>query len=215
MDEIYEIDNLVPKLKLSAVLKAMDCDEKSCAYGEIVNEYHEICDKLLKLAEPVGILGFGTLPMVIETEKYKEGTPVIYAVLSIGDRIMQCSTKAFQEGDYVKGMLCDAIADSILFSLEDRMLEKLREVCREHKKGILKRLEAPHDIPMEAQREAWERLELKKRFGIDISCGFMLDPVKTSCQVFVLTGDETVFQAQHDCRKCPNVHCKFRNIPEI
>lgn len=214
MENFYELDNLVPSLHLNAVLKAMDCYEDSPVYEEVVDEYHEICDEMLNIAEPVGILGFGTLPKSIETKKYKEGTPIIYAVLSIGDGIKQCSTRAFREGDYVKGMLCDAMADDILFSLEGRMMEKLQEVCREHKKGILQRLEAPHDIPMESQRAAWEHLELKRRFGIDISSGFMFDPVKTSCQVFILTEDEKVFKAQHDCRKCPNVNCKLRNIPK-
>ena len=214
MKNFYELDQLVPALDLNAVLKAMDCYEDSPVYEEVVDEYYEICDDMLRMAEPVGILGFGTLPKSIETKKYKEGTPVIYAVLSIGDKIKQCSTKAFQEGDYVKGMLCDAIADDILFSREKRMMEKLQEVCREHKTGIHQRLEAPHDIPMESQKIAWEYLELKKRFQIDISSGFMFDPVKTSCQVFILTKDETVFKAHHDCRKCPNVNCKLRNIPK-
>lgn len=110
-------------------------------------------------------------------------------------------------------MLCDAIADEALFSLEGRMVEKLQEICREHKVGILKRLEAPHDIPVEVQKAAWDQLELEKRFGIEISSGFMYNPVKTSCQVFVLTEDENVFKAHHDCRKCPNINCKRRSIP--
>lgn len=214
MESFYELDHLVPKLDRDAVLKAMDCYEDSPVYEDVIEEYEEIRDDMLKLAEPVGILGFGTLPKEIETKKYKAGTPVIYAVLSIGDGIRQCSTNAFHEGDYVKGMLCDAIADDILFSLEGRMTEKLKEVCAEHKTGILKRLEAPHDIPMEAQYFAWKHLELEKRFGIGISTGFMFHPVKTSCQVFILTEDENVFKAHHDCRKCPNIHCKMRNIPK-
>ena len=137
MENFYEIDHLVPKLDRDSVLKAMDCYEDSPVYEEVVDEYEEICEDMLKLAEPVGILGFGTLSESIETKQYKAGTPVIYAVLSIGDGIKQCSTKAFQEGDYVKGMLCDAIADDLLFSLEGRMMEKLKESCAEHKMGIL------------------------------------------------------------------------------
>lgn len=214
MKNFYELDGLVPKIELKSTLKAMDCYENSPVYEEVVEEYQEIYEEMLSLAEPVGILGFGKLSAQSATDEYPEGTPVIYAVTSIGDGIKQCSTKAFEEGDYVKGMLCDAMADDALFSLEGRMMEVLKEVCREHKVGILKRLEAPHDISMTSQRDAWECLELKKRFGIDISSGFMLDPVKTSCQVFILTEDEGTFKAQHDCRKCPNVNCKLRNIPK-
>ena len=214
MDTFYELDKLAPKSDLKSVLVTMDCHEDSPVYEEVVEEYEEICEQMLSLAEPVGILGFGTLPHEISTEKYKTGTPIIYAVLSIGDKIKQCSTKAFQEGDYVKGMLCDAIADQLLFSLEDSMQQKLKEVCALHKTGILRRLEAPHDIPMESQYAAWKYLELEKRFGIRISSGYMFDPVKTSCQVFILTEDEKTFKSEHDCRNCPNVTCKMRNIPK-
>ena len=179
-----------------------------------MDAYEEIYEDMLALVEPVGIFGFGILPKSVETKKYKAGTPIIYMVTSIGDGIKKCSTKAFQEGDYVKGMLCDAMADDALFSMEDQVVEKLKEICAEHQVGVAARLEAPHDISMESQKEAWEHLELKKRFGIDISTGYMFDPVKTSCQVFILTEDTSTFNAHHDCRKCPNVNCKLRNIPD-
>ena len=57
-------------------------------------------------------------------------------------------------------------------------MDTLQKFCRKHKVGIRKRLEAPHDISMEAQKVAWERLQLKERFHIDISEGFMYDPSK-------------------------------------
>ena len=72
MNRFYELDQLVPSLDLNTVLKSMDCYEDSPVYEEIVDEYHEICDELLRMAEPVGILGFGTLQKSIATKKYKE-----------------------------------------------------------------------------------------------------------------------------------------------
>lgn len=214
MENFYELHNLKFKIQKESVLKAMDCYEDSPVYEEVVDTYEEIYEDMLSLVEPVGILGFGTLPESVETEKYKAGTPVVYMVMSIGNGIKEESTKAFQEGDYVKGMLTDAMADDALFSMEEQVLARLKEVCREHNVGVLARLEAPHDISMESQKAAWEHLELKRRFGIDISTGFMFDPVKTSCQVFILTDDADSFKAQHDCRKCPNIHCRLRNIPD-
>ena len=67
---------------------------------------------------------------------------------------------------------------------------------------------------MESQKVAWETLELEKHFGIKISSGFMFDPVKTSCQVFILSENEQNFKGyQHDCRNCNNFTCKMRNVP--
>ena len=215
MEQFYILNGLEAKIEMESVLKAIDCIPDSPVYEEYVEEYQDIYQECMSLVKPVGILGFGQLTERTATEEYGAGTRVIYAITTVGNKLSQCSTQAFQEGDYVRGMLCDAMADNALFSLERGMIERLREVCAEHNVGVLKRLEAPHDIPMEIQREAWEQLQLKERLGIDISCGYMFHPVKTSCQIFVLTDDTKVFQAQHDCRKCSNVNCKFRNIPVV
>ena len=214
MKQFYIMEGFDIKIERESVLKSMDCYEDSPVYEQVAEEYEEIYDEMLSLVEPVGILGFGTLPGKIATEEFQAGTPVVYAVTGIGDGIKQCSTRAFREGDYVKGMLCDVMADEALFSMEERMLECLKEALGEHRRGILKRLEAPQDIPMEAQRVAWEYLGLKERFGIGISKSFMFDPVKTSCQIFVLTEDENTFRAQHDCRKCSNLKCRRRTVPD-
>lgn len=207
------LENLHWKIEMEPVLKTMDCYEDSPVYEEVVEEYEENIEEMKRLVEPVGILGMGKLSEAIATEKYKAGTPVIFAVLSVGNGLKEESTRAFQEGNYVKGMLVDAMADAALFSLENDMITALRQFCAEHKVGIEKRLEAPHDISMEAQKEAWETLELEKHFGIKISSGFMFDPVKTSCQVFILSENEQNFKAQHDCRNCNNFTCKMRNVP--
>lgn len=213
MEIFYELKNLKAVIHQSSVLKKMDCHKECAVYETVVETYEEIYEEICSLAKPVGVFGFGKLPDSLETEKYKAGTPVIYLVTSIGDGIKKKSTKAFEEEDYVEGMLCDAMADEALFSLEEQALEKLKEVCKEHGVGVLDRLEAPQDISMEAQRVAWEYLNLKERFGITISSGFMFDPVKTACNIFVLTENPAIFRAHHDCRKCSNINCKQRNIP--
>lgn len=213
--DFHILEGLHAEVDRERVLQSMDCFEDSPVYEDVVEEYEEIIDEMKALVEPIGILGLGKITSELVTERYTEGTPVIFAVLSIGNEIKARSTKAFREGDYVKGMLMDAIADVALFSLEDAMQEQLRTFCAEHKVGISKRLEAPHDIPMAAQKEAWDILKLRERFGIEISEGFMYDPVKTSCQVFILSKDAKQFKAQHDCRNCNNLACKLRNIPPL
>lgn len=200
-------------IEMEPVLKGMDCFEESPVYEEVVEEYRENLEEMKKLVEPSGIIGMGKLTEATATEKYPAGTPVIYAVLSVGSGLKEESTRAFQEGDYVKGMLVDSMADAALFSMDEDMVQELRQFCEAHKVGIEKRLEAPHDISMEVQKEAWEALELEKNLGIKISSGYMFDPVKTSCQVFILSNNTDHFRAQHDCRNCSNFSCKLRKVP--
>lgn len=213
MKQFYELDGFEPKAEKKSILAHVDCYEDSPVYEMMSEEYDEIIDEMVSLARPVGIIGFGTLPESAATDDYKAGTPILYGLCSIGGAISAQSTKAFTDGEYVKGMLCDSIATNLLFSMEGRLIECLREVCGEHKVGITRRLEAPHDLPMTMQREAWKHLELEKRFGIGISSGNMFDPVKTSLNIYILTDDASAFKAQHDCRRCNNFNCKFRNLP--
>lgn len=215
MEQFYIFEDWKAKIEMKQVLKWMDCTPDSSAYEDFVEEYRELEKEFAGLLRPMGILGFGKLSEQTGNGKYSPGTPVLYAVMTVGGDISRASTKAFADGDYVRGMLLDSIADVALFSLEENLQAGLKAVCAKHKVGIEKRLEAPQDIPMEVQREAWETLHLKERLGVDISSGFMFDPLKTTCQVFVLTERAEVFQSQHDCRNCSNTTCKLRRIPEV
>ena len=87
MENFYVLIGLDPQIDKQAVFKSLDCYEDSPVYEDFDEEYEAIYEDMVKLLEPVGILGFGTLPKEIETRNYKAGTPIIYAVLSIGDGI--------------------------------------------------------------------------------------------------------------------------------
>ncbi len=215
MKKTYVLDKLTARVTLELVLHGLDCAEDSPVYEEFAEEFHRIYPKAEKMIRPVGMLGFGELPEQIPAEEFPAGTKVLYGVLSIGEELSSASTKAFAEGDYVQGMLYNAIADAALFSLEQDMARYLREICEEHHVGIRKRLEAPQDIPMEIQKEVWECLNLKNSLDIDITCGYMLYPVKTSCLVFVLDAEEEMFEVQHDCSRCQRTDCRHRNISDL
>ncbi len=211
MEKFVILKDLEISIDRDSALSAIDCHKDSPVYADFCEEFDSILPEIKKMAQPCGILGTGTLTELSATKEYPPGTKVIYAVLSIGDKISQYSTNCFNEGEYVKGMLSDAMADCALFSLEGRMLEQLKDFCGTLGTGIISRLEAPHDISMEVQKEAHNALALDERLGIGITSGYMLDPVKTSCQVFIISEDTTKFSVRHDCRKCPNTKCKFRN----
>lgn len=187
----------------------MECYPDNPIYEEVLEEYEELERKLLPKAEPVAVFALGTLPESLKTEAYPAGTRVIYVLFTEGGAISACSTRMFQEGDYLKGMIADRMAGTYLFSLEHEVLKALKEFCAEHQAGIAARLEAPDDLPMEAQKIIYEQVGAEE-LDIRITSGFMYDPVKTSAQIYVLSEDEKTFLAQHDCSKCKAVNCKMR-----
>ena len=197
------------------VFRQIDCHPDSPLYDEMSEEYDDILNSICGLCEPVLLMEYGTIDADLAKEGLPEGTPALMVLSSVGKKISEYSTKCFAEGDYVKGMLADAMADAALFSLNKEISYYVKKECGQLKMGVRRRLEAPSDISMEAQKKVWELTKAKLRCGILISSGFMLDPVKSNAEIYVLTTDQDIFMTQHNCRNCDRYDCKGRNIPDI
>ena len=141
-------------------------------------------------------------------------TEVLYGLCSIGHEMSSWSTQLFAEGDYVKGMLVDAIADDYLFQMDRKLEGTVIELCKNKKKGIAGRIEAPKDIPMSIQKEAFLAVHAEKE-GISIKESYMYDPVKTLCLIYLLDEKETRFSPGHDCAHCENLACKKRQGKQV
>lgn len=214
MKEIIRFTDIRVSVSRSDVLNLMECYEDNPIYEEVVEEYEGLKEKLESLGKPQALFCFGTMPDDLSIEEVPKGTPVIFSLLTEGGEISGYSTLMFQQGDYLKGMLADSFAGAYLFALEKAAMDRLKEECALRHLGIEKRLEAPKDIPMEAQKLIYTECEAGK-IGMGISSGYMFDPVKSSGQILIISEDEKVFQTQHDCRKCTAVNCKMRKIPEV
>ena len=134
----------------------------------------------------------------------------MYVFLTVGEKISALASSYFNSGDYVKGMLADAMADTLLFEVEHQLMAELKEIAAEWKVGVKARLESPPaDLPMEAQKEILEHTKAEE-FGISLSGGYTSRPVKSSGFILELTEDVSLFKSQHDCSKCPNQECPLR-----
>ncbi len=200
-------------IQQEAVLNQIGCYEESSIYSEIVEEYHELMPQAMGLIEPYGIFEVvdknGTLG-----QEWAERS-LIYVTLTVGNKISEYVSQLFIEGDYLKAMLADALADRYLFSMEKAMEEPIRIACERRHQGIERRLEAPNDLPLEVQKVVWDVLQLKERLNIDLSRGYMFNPVKTTAYFLVLSEDAKRFNIQHDCSKCPAIKCKFRQTKAV
>lgn len=197
------------------VLRQIDCYKESELYDEISEEYDGILPEIESLCEPLFLMEKGVVDSEMATENLPEDTPVLMIIYSVGAGISKYSTEAFEKGDYVKGMLADAMADSALFSLEKAFVPYLKDACRQYEMGIERRLEAPHDIPMKYQEYVWRKTNAWEVCGIGISSGYMLDPVKSNTILYVLSEDTKQFRVGHDCRNCKNYSCKNRHVPLV
>lgn len=210
MDSVKKITDIPVIISKKEVLQMLNCDADCSSYEAVSDLYDEVLEDTRALLDPVILFCFGTVPKEYASGDMKEGEELIYAITSVGGEISRKSSAAFRQGDPLSGMLLNAIADSALFHMEESLNRVLRKACTDRKRGILKRLEAPQDIPMETQKLVFEQTHAAQLYQMKISSGFMLDPVKSSANIFLLTSDEKVFRAQHDCRNCSKLDCSMR-----
>ena len=198
-----------------SVLNLIDCYEDSDIYDEVMGEYDEMLPEAYEKIEPVALLEFGGVEEFELAEYTGDGREALFCITSVGGRISRWATQLFAEGNYLGGMLADAMADDYLFQMDHLLSDTVIRLCKEKKRGVIRRMEAPQDIPMAAQKKALEVTGGEALAGIHIKESYMYDPVKTTCQVYLLDQDSDNFRIEHDCSKCPNLTCKLRNIPEF
>lgn len=212
MRDMIKYTDIRVEINRPDVLNLMGCLQDNPIYEQVLEEYNEIKDTILSLGEPQALFLFGQMPRQIASEDVPEGAEVIFSLLTEGDKISRYSTQMFKEGDYLKGMIADAASGAYLFALEDAVEKLFRMECADRGIGIQKRLEAPEDIPMTAQKVIYDVCNAKEELGMEISSGYMYYPVKSSGKILIPSKDPRLFHVQHDCSKCTAANCKMRKV---
>ena len=207
---IIRIDGQSLTIDYDIVFKQIKCDKNNPFYEEFKEEYEELLPQVMDVLNPVAALVFSPYPEDLGGS-IKPGTEVLYMIATVGKEICGLISDYFKNGDYVKGMLTDAMASAALFSFEKPVFKVIRKMCAEKHVGIRKRYEAPGHIPMDIQKVAFDALNAGETLGLSISSGLMYDPVKSSCQVFETTQDERVMRLAHGCSDCSNTDCPHRS----
>lgn len=197
------------------VFRMLDCKGDSPAYEDMAECYDRLLPEVMRRAQGCYIFGAGELAKADSTERYPAGTKVVYVISTVGKSLSSLETELFEKEDYVGGMMADAMADACLFGLEEQWQAAVRCYCAEQGWGIEARLEAPTDLPMTVQKSALECLGAERELGMQISSGYMFYPVKSACQVLVISEDRERFHAQHDCRNCPQKDCRVRDVAPV
>ena len=202
------------KISIKNVCAFLDVKKDSPMYEEIMEEIAEMLPTAYEKIKPIVLLEFGDLEGYSMEADGKPVREALYGVLSIGKEMEEWSTRLFAEGDYLRGMLADAIADDFLFQMDAEQMDNVVKLCQERGKGIAGRAEAPQDIPMSIQKKAFDVTQAEKE-GIGIKESYMFNPVKTVCQVYLLDENVNRYHPEHDCSKCDNLTCKYRNLSAV
>jgi len=198
------------KIKHANVLDILDCHTDSPVYADVMAEYPEVESNFYSLVKPETRILFDEIPSEIADENLPAGTKVVYLIHTIGGAVSAYCTQMFQEYDYLKGMLIDAMSSSFLFEMDKRIQDVLKKECGQRGVGISRRLEAPRDLSMLAQKVSCDKLFGEDHAPVKITSAYMLDPVKTNSTIYILTKNAKMFHTELDCSKCQAEHCFMR-----
>ena len=179
----------------AAVLSAMGCAAGSTLYDSISAEFDTLYERIKAALD---------VRYTIAAEKSR-----IYVLITAGARISEISDELFRAGEGLAGLIVNNCADEALIAADAICSEQIKYYCAEKGMGISKRFEAPVDIPVSEQAVIVNNAPID---GVTITDAFMLNPVKTMGYELELTDDKSVFNAQHDCAKCPNTSCIRRSV---
>ncbi len=200
------------QFRKDVIFKMIDCHHNSPIYEEVEDEYEGLIKEAYKKISANAVIAFGTISHELATDTIKPETPVLFKITTLGKEISDWSTELFARGNYMGGLLVNAMADEYLFQASELINPEVIALCKERKLGITKRLEAPGQMDMKVQKLAFDTTEAGKELGMGITDSYMLNPVKSLCQVFLLEPGAAKFKVDHNCAECDQVNCKMRHI---
>lgn len=185
------------------VFHRIDCDIDSPVFDIVNEEYKRLELELYSLIKPLALI------------KFSEDKGFIYVIITIGDGLSNLATRYFAEGDYLSGMLVNAMADEFLFQLEDPVQDFIKEECARRAIGVTCRLEAPSSMPMEMNKEILEETDANNNLGMTLTEAYMFSIVKTNAYMLEISNDPQCFNGHHSCDKCENRNCKMRKEERV
>lgn len=182
-------------------------------YDEYEKAYDELTDELPKLIETRGIYKLIPNEMGPSIHKDLAGlSHLVCSVVTLGPGISERCTAYFMEKDYLKGLMIDSIADQVLFDLSNDFYQIIKEdICTRRGFGLTARF-APDDhlIPIHFQKEILEAVDGREQLSVNITEGFMYNPIKTLGYVYGADQSICTAEVDHDCSLCSNINCEFR-----
>lgn len=195
-EEIRILDDISIGISQERVLEAAGCVKGTRTYGKALALLPELEAGLRGAAAPRAWIAFGRARW--------------YCLLTLGGGVEPYLSACVKEG-LLKGVAADSMAQEFLFAFDGAVTEILRQECADREMGISRRLEAPCQLPFEAQKEILEEIERHIATGIRLSENYVFTPPRTLGYILETCPDPVCFHAAHSCSGCGSQFCPRRN----
>lgn len=207
-------DSFEIQLNKKRILDRMECYENSEGYDRFKEEYDKVEKIALEKIKPKAVLAVDRISKDFYHSK-KNHQKGVYVLFTIGEEISTYIDELFAGDNYVQGLLVDIIADDYIYQMDEKLQEEVKNLCKEYHMHTVRRIEAPTDIPLEINKDAYKICKGENLLHIKIKDSFMYEPVKTLCVIYELDDGEGDCVLNHSCVKCEKLSCKQRKFDSI
>lgn len=177
------------ELSMPKIMNAMHCDENSTVYPYAKAEYEKQLPLFYEKIHPRVFFEFHDNRCIV--------------LMTLGCDISDYSSELFAVGEGFGGLMINTMADEYIFEMDNFASLAIKEECSLLKKGILSRNDT-----LSAEEL---KLAASLSTGVSVIGETTLSPIKSMAYILELTDDTEVFNAQHDCSKCPRKDCPRRH----
>lgn len=196
------INNFDIKLNVENVLNTIHCYEENEIYNNIINIFYEIEEDFYKYIKPKAIYDF-------YNNKFKEFENAIFLLFTLGNTISDFSCELMENGEYIKGVIINSMADNYLMQMDKIICNKIYEISSEFKFGLSERF-----VPYMNIDKKWQKIicDTLKSDESEIICTseYILKPLKTLS--FIIAADKKIpiNNINHNCNNCNISNCEWR-----
>lgn len=192
------------------IFKVLDCHVDSPVYEEMIEIYGKVLREATELADPKAAIYIEENDNTHSMEELRECKEVIYSCLTVGESLPQIVMEKFSQGDYLEGMILDSIADHFTFEIFDDVYSMIYDYLKENNLGTVRLSPGERGFDIKHHEVLKEKLQMESTIGVDITESYMLYPVKSTSSVFVVDEGIRLTKKLHECRKCSDLTCKWR-----
>ena len=141
----------------------------------------------------------------------KDADYIVVAISTLGRAIDEKIKELFNQGDYLKGMIYDTIANAALEHLNKCLWQDLMKDAKSKGLGITHKL-SPGDSrwTIEDQKIIFKILA-GNVIGVTLNDSYMMDPIKSNSLVYGIGENIKTSLVAHDCDECLLIDCIYRN----
>lgn len=152
--------------------------------------------------------------IIIESDfvakKLKGCKYIMIVIATIGDEIAKEEKEAFDEDDYLRGMIIDNIGTAALNYISKAFWNKIIADMKDTNMGITSRL-SPGDNgwPVEEQIKVFKSMGESFR-EVKLSENFLMNPVKSTSNIYGFGENIGISKNDHLCHECNMKNCAYR-----